>query len=202
MKTDFDFLSSFSGTWQLLIGALLATVGGFVATQIEWFVERRRRQRNAALFLGELLSTLRGVIQLAAETKKIGEPFGPVTLRILRGAQREIDLYERNRENLLDLQDATLRARIHTLVLRISMPLESIFDSSQELDALKLDIHTRTLADSDRHEIERRMEAIRGRRDGSYDYMMQNVEQIRPMVTDLEPLARHSFSAFHTAEQT
>ncbi len=200
MRTDMDFLSNFSTTWQLLIGALLATIGGFVATQIEWAVEHRRRQRNAAVFLGELLSTLRRVMELAEQTKRIGEPFGPVTLRILRGAQREIELYDRNRENLLDLQDVGLRARIHTLILRISMPLDGVFDTSQELDALNLDLHARDIADAHRQELEQRVTALRDRREGSYAYMMENVSQIRPMVTELERLAHQSFAAFDSGE--
>ncbi len=54
--------------WAVFLGAILATVGGFAATQIEWFFERRRRERNAALFFGEVLSTLTVLLRIANDT--------------------------------------------------------------------------------------------------------------------------------------
>jgi len=53
-------------------------------------------------FFGEVLSTVAVVLKLAHRTKQIGDPFGPVTLRMLRAVRREIEIYERNRESLID----------------------------------------------------------------------------------------------------
>src|SRR5579859_5871747 len=99
----FDFVSNLSTLGQIVLGACLATAGGLAANQLEWRVQTRRRERNAALFFGEILSSFIIILKHAHETKQIGEPFGPLTMRILRSARSEIEIYERNRENILDL---------------------------------------------------------------------------------------------------
>ena len=51
--------------WAVIIGALLATVGGFVATQFERMMHRRERERNAALVCGGVLSALDALTDVA-----------------------------------------------------------------------------------------------------------------------------------------
>jgi len=133
---DMDFISNFSTIWAVFLGAVLATVGGFAATQIEWYIERRRRERNAALFFGEVLATLHLVLNFAANSTKVGDPYGPVTIRMFRSALGEVDIYNRNRETLYDLRHPELRARIHTLILRVSMTVDSIFDQTNTMTAI------------------------------------------------------------------
>jgi len=101
---SFDFISNFSTLWQVMLGACLATAGGLVANQFEWRIQQQRKERNAALFFGEVLSTVAVVLKLAHRTKQIGDPFGPVTSRMLRAVRRVIEIYERNRESLIDLR--------------------------------------------------------------------------------------------------
>jgi len=62
---DLDFVSNFSTFWAVFLGAILATIGGFGATQAEWILERKRRERNAAIFFGELLSTMNIILTIA-----------------------------------------------------------------------------------------------------------------------------------------
>jgi hypothetical protein len=59
----------------------------------------------------------------------VGERYGPVTRRMLIAARGELDLYERNRELLLDLRDSQLRADLHSLMLRLAMPLDGVIAS-------------------------------------------------------------------------
>lgn len=193
MHTDFDFITNFSAMWQVILGAFLATAGGSVTAQLEQRIEQNRRQRNAALFFGEVLSTLKTVLRLADETKQIGDPFGPITLRMLRSARREVDLYDRNRESLLDLRDARLRARIHTLMLRVAMPLDGIVDASEEIALSEKQLRTRDLAPEDRAEIEAHLAGIGERRVGGYDYMQESIALIDGLLGDLGPLAHHVF---------
>jgi hypothetical protein len=190
---SFDFISNFSTLWQVVFGAFLATAGGLVANQFEWRVQMRRRERNAALFFGEVLSTMGAILNLAHRTKQIGDPFGPITLRMLRSARREIDIYERNRESLLDLRDAGLRARIHGLVLRLAMPLDGIDDSTREIDLLEGQLRSRTLEESDRSDIGTRMAGLRERREGGYEYIRETSAEIAAILSALSPLAQHSF---------
>src|SRR5512140_832285 len=114
----------------VVIGAALATVGGVLAGQIEFHQIRRERERNAGLLFGEVLAGLNMILQLAKEARGRGEPFGPITMRILKAAHRETHIYERNRELLFAVRDAKLRARTHILLLQMSLTLDAIFEAS------------------------------------------------------------------------
>jgi len=189
---DYDFVSNFSTLWAIFLGAILATIGGFAATQIEWFLESRRRERNAALFFAEFLSTLRILLDITSDTRKIGDPYGPVTMRMLRSARREIDLYDRNREMLFDLRDANIRARIHTLVLRIGMIADGVFDTTNELQQVDAKLQE-PRSDTERKELEERIAFLRDRRAGGFDFLIETSQSMKPIVTELEPLAKQNF---------
>jgi hypothetical protein len=196
---DMDFIQNFSTIWAVFLGALLATLGGFGATQLEWFLERRRRERNAALFFGEVLSTLNILLTYAAETKQIGDPYGPVTIRMLRSAIGEIDIYNRNRETLYDLRHAELRARIHTLTLRILMSVDGIFDATNTLVTVQDQLRAPDLTDQRRQELTQRIAALTETREGSFEFTMENTTQLKGVIRDLEPIARFSFEAVEKA---
>lgn len=190
----FDFISNFSTLGQVVLGAFLATGGGLVANQLEWRALTRRRERNAALFFGEVLSTFVVILKRADATKKIGDPYGPITIRMLRSARREIDIYERNRENLLDLHDARLRARVHSVAIRHGMILDGIFDSSQEIASAEVQLRSRNLDEADRGELVARVEQMKNRRDAGYEFMMETVTEIGNVLKDLSPIAGHEFA--------
>lgn len=196
MKLDpgaYDFLSNFSTVGAIVLGAILATVGALFATQIEWRFERRRREQHAALFFGEVLSTLLVVLRIAKRVKGIGDPYGPVTMRILRQALQEIGIYDRNRENLYAIRDATLRARIHTSVLRISSPLNGIFDTTEEIRALQARMRLHEIGAQEREEIGARIQQLTGMREGGFEFMEETALEIAALVKDLEPVAGHPF---------
>jgi hypothetical protein len=77
-----------------------------------------------------VLAGLNMILQLAKEARGRGEPFGPITMRILKAAHRETHIYERNRELLFAVRDAKLRARTHILLLQMSLTLDSVFEAS------------------------------------------------------------------------
>lgn len=199
---SFDFISNFSTLWQVMLGACLATGGGLVANQFEWRMQQQRKERNAALFFGEVLSTVAVVLKLAHRTKQIGDPFGPVTLRMLRAVRREIEIYERNRESLIDLRDAGLRANIHQLTLRLAMPIDGLFDISQEIASIESQLKSRTLDATDREEIEARLAELKERRDGTYEYILERSAEINGVLSHLGPLARHKFDVEAYAVRT
>lgn len=196
--SDYDFLSNFSTLWAVFIGAILATIGGFAATQLEWYFERSRRERNAALFFGEVLSTLATLMRLANDARGRGDPYGRVTMRMLHAARREIDIYDRNRESLLDLRDAATRARIHTLILRIAMPIDGVFDATQEIVSLQNQLRTSTQSEPERKEMEAQIAAMRESRDFGFDFAVENTEQLKNTIKALEPVARESFDTIET----
>jgi hypothetical protein len=190
---DMDFISNFSTIWAVFLGAVLATVGGFAATQIEWYIERRRRERNAALFFGEVLATLHLVLNFAANSTKVGDPYGPVTIRMFRSALGEVDIYNRNRETLYDLRHPELRARIHTLILRVSMTVDSIFDQTNTMTAIGEQLESTGLSPEMRERLEKRCATIEAARQGSFEFLLENVEGLRGVVKELEPIARFNF---------
>jgi hypothetical protein len=154
----------------VIVGAILAAIGGLVGNQVEAYVKRRERERAAALLFGEVTSTLMFILQMADRTRKIGEPYGPVTRRMLLAARRELDLYERNRETLLDLRDPALRVDIHSLVVRIAMPLDGVLETY----------------------IGPPPETDTGR-DQSFAFMMAQVARLPQILIPLGKLARHDF---------
>jgi hypothetical protein len=188
---DYDFLSNMSALWSIIIGALLATAGGLVGTQLEWFLERQRRERDAALFFAEVLSTLKIILDLAADTKRIGDPYGPITLRMLRSARREIEIYERNRENLYALRDGNLRARIHTSILRMTMPLEGVFDSSVAIETITAQLKAPHIPEAERAELERRLTLISENREGGYGFVMDTAAALKDVIADLSKYSGH-----------
>jgi hypothetical protein len=190
---DLDFISNFNTLWAVFLGAILATLGGFVATQAEWILERRRRERNAAIFFGELLSTMNIIVTIADETRAVGDPYGPITLRMLRSAVKEVDIYNRNRETLFDLRDAELRARIHTLVLRIVMPADGVFDTTNEIAHVEGLLKAPGLAENDRTELEARLERLKESRINSFDTVVESSTQLKSVVRQLEPIAKYSY---------
>ena len=196
MKIDpgaYDFLSNFSTVGAIVLGSIMATMGALAATQIEWRVERRRREQHAAVFFGEVLATLLAVLRIAKRVKGIGDPYGPVTMRMLRQALQEIGIYDRNRENLYAIQNAGLRARIHTSVLRISSPLNGIFDTTEEVRAGRIRLRTPGLPQEERDEIETRILELTEMREGAFEFMERTALEIDALVKDLEPVAGHSF---------
>lgn len=190
---DLDFISNFNTLWAVFLGAILATLGGFVATQAESILERRRRERNAAIFFGELLTTMNIILTIADETRAVGDPYGPITLRMLRSAVKEVDIYNRNRETLFDLRDAELRAKIHTLVLRIVMPADGVFDTTNEIAHVETLLKAPSLSDADRAELEARVERLKLSRVTSFDTVVESSTQLKSVVRQLEPIAKSSY---------
>jgi hypothetical protein len=190
---DMDFVSNFSTFWAVFLGALLATIGGFAATQVEWILERRRRERNAAIFFGELLTTLNIIVTIAGEMRQVGDPYGPITLRVLRSAVKEVDIYNRNRETLFDLRDAEMRARIHTLVLRIVMPADGVFDTTNEIVQAQTQLRLTTWSQAEREHLETRLAKLEENRTSAFDSLLENSAQLKGVVKRLEPIAKYSY---------
>ncbi len=176
MKSQASDLLTHGGAFiPLVLGAFLATVSGVIANLSEAYIRRRERERSAALLLGEVLSTLRLLLEGADEARGRAPRYGPVTRRMLQAARREMDIYDRNREALIDLREARLRADLHRAAVRISMPLDGILDS---LPA----------ADGDEND---------ATRDRGFAFMMMNVDQIPALVARLGKLCGHSFDHFN-----
>jgi len=182
--------------WAVILGALLATASGFLATQLEAWFRRRERERNAALLFGEVLATIALLLEIADDTRKTGDPYGPVTMRMLLAARREIDVYDRNREQLYDLRDAEVRATLHTLVLRLTLPMDGVFDAAAEIGTIRGVLASPRTAKAARDEAVDRLAELEARRADGFDFVVEIAKTIDPLVARLRPIARHSFDNY------
>jgi len=171
----------------VILGAALATAGGFGERQIERAILKKEKERSAALFFGELLSAMRVMMKLANEARGRGDPFGPITLRFMRSIQREIEIYDRNRETLLDLRSAAVRASISVLIARLSFALGGVTDATAELASLGADAP------------EERRTAIGEIRKTAFDFAVETAAEITPLLQALAPLAQHNFGSTESA---
>jgi hypothetical protein len=163
----------------IVIGALLATASGMFATQYEAWMRRREKERDAALLIGEIFATMQILLGNADRSRLVGNPWGHVTMRILRGVRREIDIYDRNRERLYDLRIAGLRVRIHALMVRTAMPLDGILDLASDLAGRPDDPA---------------LASARALREQAFAVLMQNAGQMSAIIDDLRRLARRGLA--------
>lgn len=191
---SFDFISNLDTLSAVVAGAVLATAAGFVATQIEHRVDSRRRERQAALFFGEIMALLGVTVGAAGRARGIGDPYGPVTMRLLRMIRRELDVYDRNRERLFELSDPTLRARIHITLLRTMMGVEGTLEAAAQANEIEAELKTNPdIAGARREHLQARFIDQCQRRDGGFDFLIEASEQASRLTKELEPLARVDF---------
>jgi hypothetical protein len=155
------------------LGAVVATAAGVVANLFEARIHRRERERAAAMLFGEVISALRTILQAALQSMSVGERYGPVTRRMLLAARRELDIYERNREALLDLSDAQLRADIHSTMVRIAMPLDGVIGALDDPSTINPDA-----------------------RDRGAEFMVETLTHFAPLVTRISRVAGQKFDLY------
>lgn len=166
----------------VVVGALLATLGGFLAARFEAWLRRRERQRDAALLLGEIVFTFVTVLKMTDETRRVGDPYGPITMQMLAGARREADAYERHRDRLPDLADIDLRMGMHKLMITLSMTLDGILANSRSPQDFPATKAGRAAA-----------EALKVQRDGAFEFIMQSIPALDPLLRRLSRIAGISF---------
>lgn len=171
----------------VILGAGLATAGGFSERQVERLIQKREKERSAALFFGELLSAMRTIMRLANEARAHGDPYGPVTMRFARAVRQEATIYDRNRETMLDLRSAQVRAAISVLIARMTFALDGVLDAHAELQGL------------DENAPEERRQALVEARKVAFDFAVEAAASITPLLASLAPIARHNFGALESA---
>jgi len=177
----------------VILGAALATAGGFSERQLERLIQRREKERGAALLFGEILNAIRIIMSLADEARGRGDPYGPITLRFIRGARREVEIYDRTRETLLDLRDANVRARTSVLIARLSFSFDGILDAHAEIVAAEQNLRTLSANDPSRAEIESQIAVCKETRKTAFDFALEASGAIVPLLEQLAPLAKHNF---------
>ena len=195
---DVDFAQQANTFWAVFTGAFLATVGGIVTTQAETRLRRRDRERDAALMFGEILTTLHVLIRMAGQTRGVGDPYGPITMRMLRACRREIDVYDRNRETLYELRDGPLRMSLHSLIVRVTMPVDGVLDATAEITQVRASLRTPGMSEEHREETLRALATMETRRDQGFDFILEVGEDISGVVARLGQIAHHTFKPYDT----
>lgn len=186
----FDFVGNLDTLLAVIVGALLATVGGLVAEHFEDRIERKRRERDAARFFGEIMSSIDLLVDRAIHSQKFGDPWGPVTMRLFRTAMREAEVYDRNRERLFDIQDMELRARIHYHVISEIFPLEAIIEGSDRIAAITEELDGgHVMTDVRRCKLQERLAVWLNSRKTGLEFITEERQKTQPICTELERLA-------------
>ncbi|MEL6414276.1 MAG: hypothetical protein AAFQ15_04975 [Pseudomonadota bacterium] len=136
----FDYIDNLDTLLAVIVGALLATGGAMVAELVQDRLGRKRKEREAARFFGEILTSADRVLDRAFASMEIGEAWGNVSKRLFRTALDETAVYERNRERLFDIRDIPLRRAIHLHFLEETVPLVALVETWDEIDEIEKEL--------------------------------------------------------------
>ena len=195
MRTSiFDFVGNLDTLLAVMVGALLATVGALVAEIVQERLGRRRRQRDAARFFGEIMISMDQIFDLACESQNVGDRWGSYSQRLFETVSQEALVYERNRERLFDIRDMELRFAIHGHMLRASVPIASMAAQSSQIDAIqeRLD-EDEALSDTTRNSLQNRIERLNAFREGGLTGAREERATSAKILKKLEALAGVSF---------
>ncbi len=194
-QSAFDFVGNLDTLLAVVVGAMLATIGGLIGEHYEDIIERRRRQRDAARFFGEILGSIDALVDRAIQSQKFGDPWGPVTMRLFRTAMREAEVYDRNRERLFDIQNVDLRARIHYHVISEIFPLEAIIEGSDHIARINEFLDDGgALSEERRQRLKQRLDVWLNSRETGLSFIMNERKKTPDLCDALERIARVSFS--------
>ena len=195
-KSVFDLVSNLDTLLAVVVGAVLATTGALVAELVQDRLNRRRRERAAARFFGEVLSNMDRIVVAAIRSQGIGEPWGPVTRRLFRTALREAQVYDRNRERLFDIGDMDLRARIHAHMVTKTFPVDAIIEYCDDLDRLDDAIigGEAPLGSERRERIDARMTPLRTALVNALEALNEEVKETPGICAELGKLAGVDFA--------
>jgi hypothetical protein len=177
----------------MLLGAFLASAGGFFVAWMLDRMERKRQERSIALVCLDLLSSLEVMTKLADGARGRGDPYGPFTLRLVRGCQRDLDVYERNRERIADISDPGLRAEIYQCMARMTLAIDGVL---AETDVIATNDEAIELAlsrgdDAKAQDLVAQRKERWARRDSSFEFMMETTnDRCGPLSTKLRAVAK------------
>ena len=177
----------------MIIGAVLASAGGFFVAWLLDRMERKRQERSIALVCLDLLNSLGVMTQLAQSARGRGDPYGPVTLRLVRGCQRDLDVYERNRERIADIGDPAIRAEIYQCMARMALTIDGILGETDVI-VQRDEAIAAARARGDAAKVEEltaeRLDRC-ARRDSTFDFMIETINDLSgPLSAKLRTIAK------------
>jgi hypothetical protein len=189
-QSAFDLASTGAQLVAMLAGAFLASASGlFVAVLLDRMA-RKRQERSIALVCLDLLASLSVIANLAKESRGRGEPYGPLTMRFVRGCMRDLDVYERNRERIADITDPVLRAEIYQSMARFNLAVEGILGESEVIAKLDAELAAPGTDASKREGLTGQRRERAGNRDASFDFLLDTVTDCGALSANLRRLAK------------
>jgi hypothetical protein len=183
-SAPFDAIGNASTLIGVVVGAVVATLGSFAASWYERRLLRREREADAALVFAEILRTLSLQISVLRAAHARGDPFGPITIRMARAVRREVDIYDRNRERLFVVREASLRPRTNALLARITFAIDRVLDNTEALAGRP--------SDTERDELE-------SGRAQAFEFLVQCSEELPGVIGELAALANTRLAEFDLA---
>ncbi|MEP2990394.1 MAG: hypothetical protein ABJN65_08880 [Parasphingorhabdus sp.] len=197
-----SFMGSLDTLIAVTIGAFLATGGALATELIKERRARRRREREAAIFLADIILNISNVTRLANRAQTIGKPWGPFTIRYFQTALKQMSFYEANRAKLFDLKDLELRGRAEFHILAQNAYVKGIVDLSQTIGSLEeeLELFETNGPDARKRQIELKLKQLRFQREISLKGLSYNLDKTEELVASLEPVAGFEFSSVNQFE--
>ena len=193
-QSVFDYIDNLDTLLAVIVGALLATGGAMVAELVQDRLGRKRKEREAARFFGEILTSADRVLDRAFASLEIGEEWGAVSKRLFRTALDETAVYERNRERLFDIRDIPLRRAIHLHFLEETVPLVALVETWDEIDEIVKELTASDhISEARRQYLEAQLEKLRDGRAGALETTKNKHAETEQICELLEPISGVSF---------
>ena len=193
-QSVFDYIDNLDTLLAVIVGALLATGGAMVAELVQDRLGRKRKEREAARFFGEILTSADRVLDRAFASLEIGEEWGAVSKRLFRTALDETAVYERNRERLFDIRDIPLRRAIHLHFLEETVPLVALVETWDEIDEIEKELSIPDhLSQARRQFLENELVKLREARAGALETTKFKHAETEKICELLEPVSGVSF---------
>lgn len=193
-QSVFDYIDNLDTLLAVIVGALLATGGAMVAELVQDRLGRKRKEREAARFFGEILTSADRVLDRAFSSLDIGEQWGSVSKRLFRTALDETAVYERNRERLFDIRDIPLRRAIHLHFLEETVPLVALVETWDEIDEIERELSSTEHLNSTRQQfLESELTRLQTSRAGALETVKNKHGETDQICELLEPIAGLTF---------
>ncbi len=118
----------------VIVGGILATIGGFLANIYEDRREQRRQGIHLRYVLMDALRTVQALNEGVLAQKQFF--FDPGWYRAMSSLRNEYQIYERNREQMVHLNDRELRTDIANFMIRLSLVADGFMDDRAIFDRL------------------------------------------------------------------
>ena len=177
----------------MIIGAFLASIGGFFVAWLLDRMERKRQERSIALVCLDLIASLGVLAQLAKDARARGNRYGAFTIRLVRSCMRDLDVYERNRERIADISDPGVRAEIYQCMGRMTLAVEGVLAESEFIAANDEAINgARARGDNAKaEELAEQLRERHDRRDASFEFMVETMQEFGgPLAVKLRGISR------------